>query len=56
MLAVDKSTGQKYAIKVISKKKLSGSPAFLASMEREVRIMMELNHVRYLSPLLFFDF
>lgn len=48
-LGVDKSTGVKYAIKVIDKTKNWTNPKFFEALEREVKIMMEVQHVRSLT-------
>lgn len=44
-LALDKETGEKYAVKVIDKTKFSESPKFFEALRREVEIMMKIQHV-----------
>jgi len=45
MLGIDKNTGEKFAIKVIDKVKNWSNPKFFEALEREVKVMMEVQHV-----------
>jgi serine/threonine-protein kinase Chk2 len=43
-LAVDKDTGEKFAIKIIEKKRMSKAPGGEAKLMDEVNILMKIKH------------
>lgn len=52
--AVDKTTGKKYAVKIIDKKKILLQPILKEAFEREVEILKAVKHVRTPASLLIF--
>jgi len=54
-LAVDVATGEKFAVKKIDKTKFWTNPKFFESIEREVAIMMEIQHPNLVRIVDFFD-
>jgi serine/threonine-protein kinase Chk2 len=46
-LAIQRSTGEKYAVKVIDKRRFARKPKLAANIEQEISILMSTNHVSY---------